>query len=57
MRTTSELETTMPPDTSVAAATVKRDQGATAFLSQVFSFPAVLGAILVGAVFVGARAL
>ncbi len=39
-----------------AASEVKSSDRANAFLSQVFSFPAVLGAILVGAVFVAARA-
>ena len=38
-----------------AAPAVKSSNRTNAFLSQVFSFPAVLGALLVGAVFVGAR--
>jgi hypothetical protein len=39
-----------------AAPAAKSSNGTTAFLSQIFSFPAMLGALLVGVVFVGARA-
>jgi hypothetical protein len=50
----SELGITIP-EVAVAAPTAKSGNRATGWLSQVFSFPALLGALLVGAVFVTAR--
>ena len=56
LQTMSELEITLRPEIAVAAPAAKSSSGATAFLSRVFSFPVMLGAFLVGAVFVAARA-
>jgi hypothetical protein len=51
----SEMEITMTPGVAVAAPSAKSSHRTTTFLSRVFSFPAVLGALLVAAVFVSAR--
>ncbi len=58
----ASLETPTPATAKAAVAgdlavpAAKSNKGKTTFLPQVFSFPAVLGALLVGAVFVAVRA-
>ncbi|MGA2961627.1 MAG: hypothetical protein ABSD96_08135 [Candidatus Korobacteraceae bacterium] len=52
----SEFDITIRPGIGAAEPVAKSDYGTSSFFSRVFSFPAMLGAFLVGAVFVAARA-